>query len=457
MTKTILEREKITPIKLECDVLIAGGGTAGVVAALSAARNGAKTVVVDRYGYLGGTLINGAGPLHSFFNLYKAFPGAEKKQVVKGIPQEIVDRLVQAGGCFGHIEQEEGYTYDSTATLVDREVFKGVIFEMMEEAGVKILLHTMIVDTVMEGNVVKGLIIESKSGREALLARVVIDTTGDADVAERAGVRCINTYPDAQVGMPFGMANVDISKATRFLNDNNMITQTAYADKDGADGNIVRIGFELKKMEIFKDYMDQHGIWGPLTVSMHENDLSFINCTNIKPLDAIDVEEITRAEIELRKQVIKMADLLRKNIPGFEKSYISWTPIHFGVRRTRIVECEHDISIDEITNAARFDDEVALYGFHDCAPRIMIKAAGYYGIPYRALLPKKVEGLLAAGRLITSNWEAHMSTRNTVSCMAQGEAVGAAAALCKKYNVTPRELDVQLLRRSLREQGVFLG
>lgn len=117
---------------------------------------------------------------------------------------------------------------------------------------------------------------------------------------------------------------------------------------------------------------------------------------------------------------------------------------------TRIIECVYDISIDTIVNAERFADEVALYGFHDCAPRIMIKNGGYYGIPYRALLPNKIENLLVAGRLITSNWEAHMSTRNTVSCMAQGQAVGTAAALCCKLNVTPRTLDVVILREQLK-------
>ena len=127
-------------------------------------------------------------------------------------------------------------------------------------------------------------------------------------------------------------------------------------------------------------------MFGPLSVSFHENDMSFINCTNIKPLDALDVEEITRAEIELRKQVVEMSKLFKNIFPA--KTRICWTPIHFGVRRTRIVECEHDITIDEIVNAKRFDDEVAVYGFHDCAPRIMIKNAGVYGILTARYCPK---------------------------------------------------------------------
>jgi hypothetical protein len=152
-----------------------------------------------------------------------------------------------------------------------------------------------------------------------------------------------------------------------------------------------------------------------------------------------------------------LAKMLKEHIPGFENAYISWTPVCVGIRYTRVIECGHDMSLEEIVNGKRFDDEVMLYGFHDCAPRIMIKDGGYYGIPYRAFIPNGVEGLLVAGRLITSVWEAHMSTRNTVSCMAQGQAVGTAAALAAKSGVSVRELDVPLLRDTLKKQDVFLG
>ena len=126
------------------------------------------------------------------------------------------------------------------------------------------------------------------------------------------------------------------------------------------------------------------------------------------------------------------------------------------MRRTRVVECEIDLSIEDVEEARRFEDEVALYGFHDMAPRRVIKDGGHYGIPYRALLPKGVDNLLVAGKLITTDWTAHMSTRNTVSCMAQGQAVGTAAALCARQQVTPRQLDVELLRATLRKDGAFL-
>lgn len=458
MSNQFVEETLKTPVGYECDVVVAGGGTAGVVAALAAARNGAKTILIDRYGFLGGSMINGAGPLHSFFNLYKAFPGVEKIQVVRGIPQEIVDRMVKAGGSPGHLEQEKGGSYDSVITLIDWEIFKGVIFDMMEEAGVQVLLHAMAVETVKEGNRVKGVIIEGKTGREAILAKTVIDTTGDGDVAAKAGAAYIKQHGTTAVGMPFGMTNVDMPRLVKFLEEKGIVNQIIRADKFGSKiDDVIRLGFELKTIPEFKEYMDKFGIWGPLGASLHENNYNYINGCTLRKIDAADTGILSRAEIDLRKQVMTLSEMLKKHIPGFENAYLSWTPVSVGVRYTRVIDCEHDMTLDEIVNCQRFDDEVMLYGFHDMAPRVMIKNGGYYGIPYRAFLPKGVEGLLVAGRLITSTFEAHMSTRNTVSCMAQGQAVGTAAALAAKAGILPRELDTAKLRDVLKDQGVFLG
>lgn len=446
-----------TPVRYEYDVVVCGGGTAGFVAALAAARTGAKTILVDRYGFIGGSLINGAGPIHSFFNVFKPFPGVKKQQVIQGIPQEIIDRMVAEGASFGHLEQDKGGSYDSVITLIDWEQFKDVAFQMLVENHVKVLLHTMIVGAVMDGNRIQGVIIEGKSGREAILAKTVIDTTGDGDVAAFAGADFVKKHDTTSVGFPFGMTNVDMTKLVEYLKENDMINQLIEGDKGSDIDHVIRLGFELRKVPVFKEFMDKTGMWGPLGFSMHENNYNYINSATLKNVDATDTEILSEAEITLRHQAMTLAKMLRQYIPGFEKAYVSWTPVSVGVRYTRVVECEHDMSLEEIVNCARFDDEVMLYGFHDSAPRTMIKNGGYYGLPYRALLPKKVDGLLVAGRLITSDWDAHMSTRNTGSCMAQGQAVGTAAALCAKYGVTPRELDTDKLREELKAQKVFLG
>ena len=456
MEKRYIKEEKQTPVNYLCDTIVAGGGTAGIVAAIAAARNGAKTILIDRYGFVGGTMINGAGPLHSFFNLYKAFPGVEKVQVVRGIPDEIIERMKQKGGSPGHLEQEKGGSYDSVITLIDWEIFKEGAFEMLEECGVTVLLHTMVADVIKDEDRITGVIIEGKSGREAILAENVIDTTGDGDIAAMAGAPFVKRHDTTSVGMPFGMMNVDMPKLLHFLEENDMVNQLIRADKGSETDDVIRLGFELKKIPIFKEYMEKSGMWGPLGFSLYEGNYGYINAANLRAVDATNTEELSNAEIKLRRQIMTLSRMLREHVPGFEKAYVSWTPVGVGVRLTRVIECEHDMSLDEIVNGKRFPDEVMLYGFHDCAPRIMIKDGKYYGIPYRALLPKKVEGLLVAGRMITSEWDAHMSTRNTVSCMAQGQAVGTAAALCAKQGCLPRQLDVDKLREVLKEQNVFL-
>lgn len=447
-----------TPVRGEYDVIVAGGGTAGVVAAIAAARTGAKTLLIERGSYLGGTVLNGAGPLHSFFNSYKAF-GVEKVQLVRGIPDEIIRRMTERDGCLGHLEQELGSDYDSVATIIDWEIFKDVMFDMMREAGVKLLLHTLIVGSIVEEGALKGLLIESKSGREAVLARQIVDCTGDADVAFHAGVDCPNVTADPRthVGMPFGMAGVDIPKVCEYMREKGVLFSMIHADKGDDHDNIVRTGFRLADLPEFSEYMKKTRMWGPLCVARKPGDFSFINTANLEPVDGVNVEALTDAEVDLRKQVMNISEMLKKYVPGFEKSYVYWTPNTVGVRRTRIVRCAYDITLEDITEAHRFDDEIALYGFHDLAPRYTIKNGGWYGIPYRALLPEGVENLLVAGRMITSDWTAHMSTRNTVSCMAQGQAAGTAAAMCALNDTTPRRLDVPALRAQLRKDGVYLG
>ena len=445
-----------TPVAYDFDVLVCGGGTAGFIAALAAARTGARTALVERNGFIGGTMINGAGPLHSFFNLFKAFPGAKKQQVVQGLPSEVVNRLVAEKASYGHLEQDKGGNYDSMITLVDWESFKDIAFRMLEEAKVEMFLHTVVSAVMKQGDAVTGAVIETKSGRQAIRAKVVIDTTGDGDVAALAGAEFVKKHDTTSVGFPFSMMNVDMRRLVDYLEKEGLVTQLIRGQKDGED-DVIRLGFDLRKDERFRPFMEKSGMWGPLGFSYHDNNFTYINSANKKSVDATDVTACTKAEIELRHQVMELSRMLVKYIPGFEKAYVYWTPNALGVRYTRVIRCEYDLTVEEIVNGTRYDDEVFLYGFHDCAPRIMIKDAKYFGMPYRALLPVKVENLLVAGRLITSTWEAHMSTRNTVSCMAQGEAVGTAAALCAREGVTPRQLDRALLHKTLADNGVYFG
>jgi hypothetical protein len=444
------------PVRGACDVIVVGGGTSGTVAAIAAARTGARTVLVEQNGFVGGALLKGAGPLHSFFNLYKAFPGAAKVQVVRGIPSEIIDRLVAIGGCRGHLEQELGYAYDSVATLIDRSLFKYAVQEMLLESGVEILFHTRVIAAFDEPER-RGVIIHSKGGIEALAGGMLVDCTGDGDVAALAGASFARLHGDYNVGFPFGMANVDLKRAEGYLREKGMITQIVHAEKEPGGDDVVRIGFDLKKLEVFERYMAPKGLWGPLCYAYHKADLVYINTCTVRAVDGIDCGELSRAQAELRRQAYDMSLLLKKHIPGFEHAYLSWTADQVGVRRTRVIDCDYDITTDDIVEARRFEDEIAVYGFHDMAPRIMIRDGLAYGIPYRALRPRGLDHVLVAGRMITSHHDAHMSTRNTVSCMAQGQGAGTAAALCAAKGMGTRDLEAGLLRDKLLEAGVFLG
>lgn len=456
MSQAYISEHLSTPVKYECDVLVCGGGTTGFVAALTAARNGANTMLIEHNGFIGGTLVNGAGPLHSFYNLYNAYPKAGKHQVVKGVAQEIVDRLVERRQSPGHMEMKKGGSYDSVITLIDWEGYKALTLEMLQEAGMKMLFHTDAVAVVKDNDCLSHVMIQSKSGREAIRAKVVIDTTGDADIAELSGCETEKRHFTTSIGMPFGMQHVDMKHLIAYLEEKDLITQLVIGEEQNPDNHAIRVGFELKKVPEFTEFMEENGIWGPLGYSLHEGEFTYINGTCIRDVDTTNVEELSAAEVKLRLQVKKLSEMLVKYIPGFENAYLSRTQDKVGVRLTRIVKCEHVLSLDEIVDGTRFEDEVFLYGFHDCAPRITIKDGKWYGFPYRAMLPKGVDGLLVAGRSLTPDYEAHMSTRNTVSCLAQGQAAGTAAALAARDGVTPRQVDVKQLRTLLREQGVFL-
>ena len=183
------EAPRQLPIRYDCEVLVVGGRR---VVALAAAETGAETILLEKSGFLGGALIHGAMVLHSFFNLYKAFSGVPKVQLVRGIPERIVEAMIQAGGCPGHVEADIDADYDSVATCFDPEVYKWVALDLVERTGVKLLLHTFAVSAITDGDKLKGVIAETKSGRVAIRAKVVVDCSGDADIAYHAGAECID-------------------------------------------------------------------------------------------------------------------------------------------------------------------------------------------------------------------------------------------------------------------------
>jgi hypothetical protein len=447
------EPAKKLPLR-KFDVVIAGAGTAGIVAAIAAARQGARTALIEVKGYPGGTVTEGGTALHSFYNLWKAFPGVKKRQVVRGIPQEIIDRLLKVGGTTGHAEMSKGYDFDSVCTAIDTELYKLITFEMLAEAGVFVCVNTLLAGAIMEGSRLRGVIAESRSGREAFYAKAFVDCTAYGDLSAYAGAKYTepNDYP---VVNSIGVANVSLEKYHEFLESHDAVSQYAEGIRSGKENQIVRLqGSTVKLPAGFAEGAEKIGM-STVTTTVHDNYFMFIKLNFKMSVSPTNRDEVAKAELELRRRQAKAIELFREYVPGCEKAFIARTSPKLCIRRGRLITCDYDISHEDVIEGRHFDDEVMVYGFHDFAPRFQIKNGGTYGIPYRALCVAGIDNLFAAGMMITSDKRAHMSTRNTVSCMGQGQATGTAAALCANKNCGTRDLPYPTLRRALEKTGVY--
>ena len=453
------EEARKLPVR-EFDVVVAGGGTAGVAAAIAAARQGAKTALIEAKGYPGGTVVEGGTALHSFFNLWRAFPGVAKRQIVKGIPQEIIDRLMLVGGTSGHAEMVTRYDYDSVCTSIDTELYKLVVFEMLAESGVFVCVNTLVAGAVRKGTRVEGVIAESRMGREFFKARCFIDCTAYGDLSAHAGAKFVELN-DHPVCNSMGIGNVNIEKLHDFLKANNAVGDYALGLRDGRDGQIIRLGFEggggsdVKLPSEFTQGLRQLGS-GLITTTVHDNYFMFIKVNYKMSVSPSNRDQVALAELIIRQNQLKTLDLFKKYLPGCENAFIARTSPSLNIRRGRTITCDYDIALEDVIQGRHFNDDIMAYGFHDESPRYKIKNGGSYGVPYKALIVKDIDNLFAAGMLITTDFHAHMSTRNTICCMGQGQAAGTAAALCIKKKSGTRELPYSELRDALLKNNVYL-
>ena len=446
------EPEKKLPVK-RFDVVVAGGGTSGLFAAISAARLGVRTLLLESKGYCGGIAVEGGTAIHSFYNLYTAFPGVEKRNVVRGIPMEFMNRLTEMGGSSGYPEMEGGRGYDSVCTAVDPELYKLLAFRMLKEAGVHVALNTMVVGVIKDDTRVKGVITESHAGREAFMADSFIDSTGHGELCARAGAEyeVPNDYYSANC---FGLANASIDDYNAFLESHDAVGQVCRGPLRGEEGRLVRVGAERLMIPGLADKAKEIGV-SMVTTTVRDNYLMFVKCNYWVPGSVMDRDDVSRAEVELRERMFRAAELYREYVPGFERAFIARTSPGLTIRRGRLIACDYDITHEDVVEGRHSEDDTFVYGFHDMAPRLQIKDGGTYGIPYRALLVKGVDNLYATGMMITSDHRAHMSTRNTVCCMGQGQAAGTAAALCAKMNLDSRGLPYDRLRETLEENKAY--
>ena len=437
------------------DVVVCGGGTSGLFAALAAARCGAKTALAEHKGYIGGIAAEGGCGLHSFYNLYKAFPEAGKKKVIRGLPEEFIDRLTAMGGASGHNETLMNYGYDSDTLCVDVEAYKYLAGKMLVEAGVDVLLNTMVTDADVTDGHINAVFTESHEGCEALTAKVFIDATGFGDLSARAGAKLVECT-DYAVANSIGVAGIDIDAYYDFLKEHGALKEYALGERSGVKGKLIRVDGNWEKLG--SDFAKRAREIGMQTVTttIHDSYFMFIKLNILLPVSPLYRDALADAEIELRRRQQEAIKLLREVIPGSEHAFITRTSPTITIRRARCITCDYDLTNEEILNATHYRDDVFAYGFHDEAPSMQIREGSNYGFPLRAMQAQGCSNLYAIGMMVTSNHDAHMSTRNTVSCMAQGQASGTAAALAAAAgHDNIRDLSYAKLRDRLMKDGVY--
>ncbi len=412
------------------DVLVVGAGSAGSTAAIAAARTGASTLLVDRFGFLGGT---STAVLDTFYAFYT--PGASPRKVVSGIPDEVVGRLVERGMAF-----ERPNTYGAgTGVTYDPETLKRVWDELVDEAGASTLLHAFVFAvTVEEGRVVE-VQAAAKGGVRRIRPRVVVDASGDADVCALAGAPFEAPGDDVQsLSTVFRVANVDVARAEA-LPKQELWALMREARDSGR--------YALTRVE------------GSVHRTPHEGVMMAL-MTRVRRVDATDADQLSAAEREGRRQAGEYFRFLRERVPGYERAVLVSTSPAIGVRESRRIVGEHVLSADEILSARRFDDQIARCGapieeHHagDDTRWVYLEEGATYGIPYRSLQPQRLENVLVAGRCFSATHEAHASARSMATCMAMGQAAGTAAA----STAEPKRLDPAVLRARLREDGADVG
>ena len=441
------------PVRAEADVLVVGGGPAGIMAAEAAAGDGLRVMLVESRGFLGGNLTIGLPVL--------GFLGHKGTQIIKGLPQNFIDRLRARGAASEH----RPCALHMSLTIIDPEEAKRTALEIMEEKGVEVLLYVFCTDVVKEGDDVKGVIIESKAGREAILARTVIDCTGDGDVAFRAGVEC--RKGDAEGGMQpptlmFCMKGVDVQRLRdAIVQHPDVYDMDTMPAEQFRTGKFITVGLR-NQIEQARAKGIHIPVARTILITGLADDEIWVNMTRVNGVDSTRPESYTHGEIEGRKQVYEVERYLREFVPGFAGAHLEKIAPFMGIRESRVIVGKYVLTAEDILEDRRFDDAIAVAGYPvdihhakggDCTMHFCDDS---YDIPYRCLLPERVAGLLVAGRCSSMNHEAMASTRVMSTCMALGEAAGRAARLALKAGVQPADLDVEALRAELRATGAYL-
>ncbi len=449
----VTEPPRQTPVVHQTDVLVVGSGPGGLAAALAAARCGVDVTLVERFGCFGGniTVVGVEG-----FAWYRH----EKTVEAGGIGWEFEQRAKAMGAA---VPESQSLSYE-----LDSEGFKVVADALVEEAGIHPMLHRQFVAPLMDGDTVTGVIVESKNGREAIRAKRVIDATGDADIAHRAGAPTVKTPVEDMQGASVMFHLAGVNKQA-FMESVKADPQT-YADWSTGEWQVETSGKEddmyspfLKKpfQQAIEDGLIPAnlntiaGTWG----AVHDSgEMTYMNLVHLAGCDGTDADSMTRYEIEGRRQAMLAVEALRRYMLGGEGVRLRNFGMSIGIRDTRKIDALYNVSETDVREQGRFDDSIGIYPeFIDGYGGLILPTTGrYMQIPYRCMLPRGVNNLLVAGRAIGGDRIAHAATRNMACCAVVGQGAGVAAALSISQNRRLQDIDIVPVQTELERQNVRL-
>ena len=453
--KVITEPAQELHVKQEVDVLVVGGGPAGIMAALAAAEDGLKVTLIESRSFVGGNMTIGLPIL--------GFLGQKGNQIIKGLPQKFINRLAERNAASEH----RPCPLHMSLTLVEQEAVKTVGLEMLNEYGVKVLLYVFCAGVIKEGNQLKGVIIESKAGREIILAKTIIDCSGDADVAFKAGVPCEQGNEQGGMQPPtlmFCLGGVDTEKLRLSIAEEPRTYLTDFIPNEyfGQNNQFIIVGLRSLIQKAQADGLELPTERTIIITGLREGEV-WINMTRVNGVDGTDPDSLSYGELEGRRQITDIQKYLINYVPGFESAYFTRMAPFLGIRETRRIVGNYVMTKEDVLGCARFDDAIAVASYpldlhHPQGGGCTLEWCGdCYDIPYRSLIPLSVENLIVAGRAISTTHEAMSAIRVMAPCMAMGEAAGRAAKMAVKNNLMPSQIDVELLRTELRDKGAYLN